>query len=304
MLLSFIVPVYNNADAFAECIASLRPLLDGGDAEVVAVDDGSEVPLAECCDGVRIVRLSHRGAAAARNAGIDAALGDFLWFVDADDTVECDGIQCLLDDLRAVPDDVPLFHIGAMVAQRRPDAKNPPCRSDATSTRRCKPLQLVRPHSSITDHTTNIIRRSWLMQHPELRYPEDMSLLEDTVLCLRIAETAGSCLCNDSYSFYRHHTYYPSSTAGAWSTERSSAFTGDICRFFALLKEFAYRHSDTEAPLFYNRMRYVYLRVMAVKGCPWGDIGRLMDVVGPVRRCQKPFYRLFAFLCRILRPKR
>ena len=108
MLLSFIVPVYNAAAAFEECVASLRPLLDSGVAEVVAVDDGSEVPLQFDCVGLRIIRQLHRGAAAARNAGIAAAQGDFIWPVDADDVLLADGIECLLDDLRAMPAEVPL----------------------------------------------------------------------------------------------------------------------------------------------------------------------------------------------------
>ena len=38
MLISFVIPVYNNSDEFAECLQSLQPLLDGGVADVVAVD--------------------------------------------------------------------------------------------------------------------------------------------------------------------------------------------------------------------------------------------------------------------------
>ena len=304
MLLSFIIPVYNNADAFAECIASLRPLLEGGIAEVVAVDDGSQQPLTADADGVRTIRIDHQGAAAARNIGIGNAQGEYLWFVDADDTIDTEGIDSLVEDLRKMPDETAFFHIGPMVTQGSPDEEVQHCRPDATATHLCKPLLLVRPRGTVTDHTTNIIRRSWLAAHPELRYPEGMSLLEDTVFSLRVAETAASCLCNDSYRFYRHHTYHPSLTAGAWSARRSAAFTGDICRFFTFLKDFANRYADTEVPQFYKRMRYVYLRVMAVKGCPWGDIGRLMAVVGPVCCCFMPVYRLFACLCRTLRPKR
>ena len=304
MLLSFIVPVYNNSAALAECIASLRPLLDQGEAEAVVVDDGSDEPVADNGKGVQVVRMPHRGAAAARNVGIDVAQGDFLWFVDADDTIGIDGINLMLDELRTMPLETSFFHIGDMVRISGPDGIVPSCCPDVSATRRCVPLQLVRPRSSVSDHTTNIIRRSWLMQHPELRYPEDMSLLEDTVLSLRVVEAAESCLCNDSYRFYLNHAYHPSSTAGAWSAERSARFIGDICRFFIFLKDYACRHGDTAVLQYYKRMRYVYLRVMAVKGCPWNDIKRLMDVVGPVRGIQKPFYRLFAFLCRTLRQKR
>ncbi|MBR4176268.1 MAG: glycosyltransferase [Bacteroidales bacterium] len=305
MLLSFIVPVYNATSAFDECIASLRPLLEAGVAEAVAVDDGSEVPLRFDCVGLRIIRQQHRGAAAARNAGIAAAQGDFVWPVDADDVVLADGIQCLLDDLKSMPAEVPLFHIGAMVTQARRGERPAVASPDASLTRQCVPLSLLRPRTSITDHTTNIIRRSWLTEHPELRYADDMSLLEDTVFSLGVVEAAESCLCNDSYRFYCNRTYNVSSTAGAWAANRSRRFTADICRFFRFLRLFADRHSQSEnVQQFYERYRYVYLRVMAVKGCPWSDISSLMDVVGRVRWYQLPLYRLFACLCRLLRSKR
>ena len=167
------------------------------------------------------------------------------------------------------------------------------------------PLRHLRPRTSITDHTTNIIRRSWLAEHPELRYADDMSLLEDTVFSLGVVEAAGSCLCNDSYRFYCNRTYNASSTAGAWAEGRSRRFTVDICRFFRFLRQFAERHTQSEnVQQFYERYRYVYLRVMAVKGCPWSDISSVMAIVGRVRWYQLPLYRLFTFLCRLLRSKR
>ena len=305
MLLSFIVPVYNVAAAFEECVASLRPLLDSGVAEVVAVDDGSEVPLKADCVGLRIIRQQHRGAAAARKAGIAAAQGDFVWPVDADDVLLADGIECLLDDLRAMPAEVPLFHIGSMVKQERSCERPAVGAPDASLTWRCVPLRHLRPRTSITDHTTNIIRRSWLAERPELRYADDMSLLEDTVFSLGVVEAAESCLCNDSYRFYCNRTYNASSTAGAWAEGRSRRFTVDICRFFRFLRQFAERHSQSDnVQQFYERYRYVYLRVMAVKGCPWSDISSVMAIVGRVRWYQLPLYRLFTYLCRLLRSKR
>ncbi len=204
-----------------------------------------------------------------------------------------------------MPADVPLFHIGAMVKQKQRGVR-PECgAANASLTWRCVPLRLLRPRTSITDHTTNIIRRSWLAEHPELRYGDGMSLLEDTVFSIGVVEAARSCLCNDSYRFYCNRTYHPSATAGGWSAARSQRFTADICRFFGFLRQFADRHSQSDnVQRFYERYRYVYLRVMAVKGCPWRDIESLMAIVGRVRWYQRPLYRLFAFLCRLIRSKR
>ncbi|MBP5190826.1 MAG: glycosyltransferase [Bacteroidales bacterium] len=305
MLLSFIVPVFNNASAFAECYVSLRPLVEAGKAEVVVVDDGSDIPPSEG-RGIRLVRRPHCGAAAARNAGIEAAQGKYLWFVDADDVICTDGIECLIDDLESLPDDLQFFHIGAMMTQEdeKTPVNNHPSTINPQLTTSKSPLSLVVPHGSVTDHTTNIIRGSWLKEHPELRYPEYMSLLEDTVFCLNVVEAAERCLCNDSYHFYVRRVYHPSSTSGPWSAGRSSRFTDDICSFFTFLRNYADRHTDSTVPAFYDRMRYVYLRVVAVKGCPYSDLQRLMEIVGKPRKCPLFIYRFIAFLCRTLRPKR
>lgn len=74
-------------------------------AEIVVVDDGSEAPLADavaeaaCGDPrVRVVRLpDNRGSCGARNAGVDAARGEFVLFVD-DDALLGDGYARTLHD--------------------------------------------------------------------------------------------------------------------------------------------------------------------------------------------------------------
>jgi succinoglycan biosynthesis protein ExoO len=63
------------------------------DVELIVVDDGSPEPvdplLADVADPrIHVIRIEHAGPYAARNAGIAAARGAFLRFVDSDDVVE------------------------------------------------------------------------------------------------------------------------------------------------------------------------------------------------------------------------
>lgn len=91
-LVSVITPVHNGADTLAETVASVQAQ-SLEDWEMLLVDDGSQ-------DGSRVlaetlaaadprIRVSgwaeNRGPAAARNAGIRAARGRYIAFVDADD---------------------------------------------------------------------------------------------------------------------------------------------------------------------------------------------------------------------------
>lgn len=86
--ISVIIPVFNRQQAAERAV---RSTLDQnpGDSEIVIVDDGSqppfELPIAVAKPNVRVVVQSNRGAAAARNTGIEAAHGDWIAFLDSDD---------------------------------------------------------------------------------------------------------------------------------------------------------------------------------------------------------------------------
>ena len=85
---SVVMAAYNYAPYISEAIESVlaqtRPPLD-----VIVVDDGStdatpEV-LAAFGDRIRVLRQTNQGASAARNRGIEAARGEYIAFIDADD---------------------------------------------------------------------------------------------------------------------------------------------------------------------------------------------------------------------------
>ena len=88
-----IVPCYNAAATLERAAASI---LDGApdNLQLILVDDGSADETPALCDklaaGDRRVRAIHQkngGASAARNAGLDAAAGEWVLFVDADDAL-------------------------------------------------------------------------------------------------------------------------------------------------------------------------------------------------------------------------
>ncbi len=104
-LLSIIIPVYNVADCLDECLASVCAQRVAGDTEIILVDDCSTDASLSLCqvwaerDG-RIILLQHtenRGLSAARNTGLDAAHGEFVTFVDSDDTLSPDALHCALE---------------------------------------------------------------------------------------------------------------------------------------------------------------------------------------------------------------
>lgn len=92
--ISVIVPVYNVAGYLPQCVDSILSQ-DYEALEVILIDDGSTDGSGEICDRyvaldsrVRVIHQKNGGAAAAKNAGLRLAAGEYLAFVDSDDYLE------------------------------------------------------------------------------------------------------------------------------------------------------------------------------------------------------------------------
>ena len=128
MKLSIIVPIYNVAPYLRKCVDSLLAQ-DISDYEIILVDDGSPDECPEICNqyaasypsefkgqenskaaphpstpytihqtpSIRVIHQANAGLSAARNAGIAAAQGDYILFVDSDDYLQPNTLATLLD---------------------------------------------------------------------------------------------------------------------------------------------------------------------------------------------------------------
>lgn len=91
--ITVIVPVYNVENYIHRCVNSILSQ-SFRDFELILVDDGSPDNCGTICDNyaardsrIRVIHQENRGAAAARNAGLNAATGDYIAFCDSDDLV-------------------------------------------------------------------------------------------------------------------------------------------------------------------------------------------------------------------------
>lgn len=92
--ISIIIPVYNTASYLKRCLDSIlaQSVID---FEVILVNDGSTDDSGMICDSyaenhdnIRVIHQGNRGVSAARNRGIEVALGGWLTFIDSDDYVK------------------------------------------------------------------------------------------------------------------------------------------------------------------------------------------------------------------------
>ena len=100
---SVIVPAYNVEKYLAECLDSLiNQTLE--DIEIIVINDGSTDCTLQILEEyaakdrrIKIINQENAGQSVARNRGIDAAVGEYVAFVDADDWVDLDFFRKLYD---------------------------------------------------------------------------------------------------------------------------------------------------------------------------------------------------------------
>lgn len=106
-LVSVIMPSYNTARYIGEAIDSVLSQ-DYPNKELIVIDDGSTDATVDIIrsysDRVRLITQRNQGAAVARNAGLDAAQGDYIAFLDSDDCWLPGKLRTQIDYLEQYPD--------------------------------------------------------------------------------------------------------------------------------------------------------------------------------------------------------
>lgn len=101
-MVSIVIPSYNRRQELANCIGSLNAQEFDEALEVIVVDDGSTDGTDELIAGypeIIYLKQENKGAAAARNKGVEAARGEFIFFLDSDCVVERDCLQELVKEI-------------------------------------------------------------------------------------------------------------------------------------------------------------------------------------------------------------
>lgn len=111
-MVSVIVPVYNCMDSVERCVLSLTGQ-SYRELQILLIDDGCDDGSSEICDRlaerdtrITVLHRNNGGVSDARNAGLKQAKGEYITFVDADDYVEPEHIQDLLNLIQRYDCDV------------------------------------------------------------------------------------------------------------------------------------------------------------------------------------------------------
>lgn len=198
-ILSFIIPIYNVEPYLKECIDSILSQ-SAGQCEVILVDDGSTDGSGDLCDRyarghdcVTVIHKPNGGLSSARNAGMEAAHGKYLAFVDSDDRIAKGSVQqilkwcqisntdiCFLEAVKFFPDGSKQ-PLGDSI---EPDAVRGTSKEAVFSHLATRPKY---PGSACT----KLYRTQYLLNHhlwfpKDRRYSEDLGFFRD---CLLVAES-------------------------------------------------------------------------------------------------------------------
>lgn len=201
-IVSVIVPVYNCKPYLPKCIESILnqtyPHL-----QLILVDDGSNDGSGEICDTyakdprVFVQHQINGGVSKARNAGLDAATGDWILFVDSDDNVERDYCQRMLDASVKC-------HADAVIA--RPFVKTQPEVYQYTAEQvdqlkqACLAYDETRFNYNIDGPWGKLFRRSLIEKH-SIRFPEVLSRSEDAYFCATVYEHSADICCLNWFGY-------------------------------------------------------------------------------------------------------
>lgn len=217
---SVIVPVYNAASTVGRALDSvLRQTASA--AEVIFVDDGSTDFSASIIEGesrrhpdanIRLIRTgTNRGAGAARNAGWEAAKGQYIAFLDADDSWHSQKLERQYNWMERHPDVSVTGH--PCIVARAEDAEADV--SPETSARPITAAWLLRSNRFSTPSA--MLRRD--IPH---RFDPDKRYAEDYLLWLRIVLSGGSAYLLDTPLAFLHKARYGAGglSAELWNMEQ------------------------------------------------------------------------------------
>lgn len=126
-VISVVVPVYNVEAYLPRAVESILNQ-DYEQLEVILIDDGSRDSSGAVCDRyaardprVQVIHQKNGGAAAAKNAGLRAATGEFLSFVDSDDFLEPNIYGYMVDLLKSEQADLVQFAFRDVYKNRTED---------------------------------------------------------------------------------------------------------------------------------------------------------------------------------------
>ena len=206
---SIIVPVYNVEKYLPKCLDSLVNQTYS-DIEIICINDGSPdnslsilEEYAKNDNRIKIINQENQGVSVARNVGIDNATGDYIIFVDADDWIELNACEILSTKLSEQPDIICFkYNVNKKIKNKITKSKNLNYKYTKIDTI----LEFNSHYKNIINDMGNLmccgrIYRTEFIKNNKIYYPENITVLEDAIFCIK------NFLYNPKVLFFNEYLY-------------------------------------------------------------------------------------------------
>ncbi|MCH5270483.1 MAG: glycosyltransferase family 2 protein [Lachnospiraceae bacterium] len=301
--ISVIIPIYKVEAYLEKCIDSVQKQ-SYRNLEIILVDDGSPDDCGKICDRyagedtrIKVLHKENGGLSDARNKGLDAATGEYIFFVDSDDFIHPDMIRILYQNLQAAEADISVCGF-LPVLEGKEELQTSSEENRTEIFEREEVMHCLQHRNLLTVVAWNKLYKSSLFA--ELRYPKG-KLHEDEFLIHRLLHLCTKIVFTDRKLYYylqRSSSIMGelkwSSVADGWQAyEERLAFLQDhgygqmtvwtklhmlhyICKFYEKLEQ----NKEAEELLLIWQKRFVELYEELL------DAGAMSDE-------QKQFYKYF-----------
>lgn len=193
-LVSVVIPIYNAKRYLEACVRSLEDQ-SLASFELICVDDGSTDGSAELLgilakqyENLRVLLQEHAGVSAARNAGIEDAVGTYLLFVDADDTVDQQLLELAVQKADACSADMTIFGFDEFYGKSDTYVPREICGkhelfecSFNISEMSCLTTELTTPNVWRILYRRSLLTESGIRFHEDLKAAEDLAFIYETL---------------------------------------------------------------------------------------------------------------------------
>lgn len=237
---SVIIPVYNSIHYLAACVQSVFDQSSDSTFEIILVDDGSTDGSGQLCDElavekpyIRVIHQPNQGVSSARNAGIGAAQGQYLLFLDADDLFHEDLLMHLDAATETLPDMIQFGFCTFQQNGKRVDHLPPPTENGETGLQY---LQRVFAQSQFPPRSSCCTAyRSLFLRQQALLFPVGIRLGEDFIFRMRCLQVAHS-IWGLNMPLYRYRIHTESATQAP--TLSLEAIRNDLTVHMQLFREY------------------------------------------------------------------
>lgn len=241
--ISVIIPVYNSGKYLHSCIDSI--VVDSSDIEIILINDGSTDASAQVCElmaskdkRIRVIHKQNGGVSTARNLGLTFARGEWITFLDSDDTLPAEALDSMF---RLTDDNIDVVFAGYSIIGGNGSLKIPPIKTDKMTSQ-----ELARQLFAPTDYPylgyicSKLFRRS-VIERYNVRFDEAVKYNEDRLFSFEFLSHArgGAYTTKPVYNYIQRGDSAMAKIEGSdfWKFETDLDAFVKMCRLVNVFKD-------------------------------------------------------------------